>query len=125
MVEKFKTELKYTYYELAASKEEENAKEERLSMFMTRAYTLFKLYTKYYAELPTWARLVAPFDISATMFLSISMKGYLKQNGFFGNTSYLEVELQEALDALTAHVPGTKGLDTPLTLADPKNEGHR
>jgi hypothetical protein len=74
LVEKFKTELNYTYYELAAT-EEENAKEERLSTFRTQAFTLFKLYTKYYADFADLGTLSRPFDISAAMFLSRFMKG--------------------------------------------------
>jgi hypothetical protein len=42
------------------------------------------------------------------------MKGYLRRNG---NASYLDVELQEALDALAAHVPGMNDPDKPLTQA--------
>jgi hypothetical protein len=40
------------------------------------------------------------------------MKGYLQQNRFFGNASYLDVDLQIALEALTAHITGMKGTRT-------------
>jgi hypothetical protein len=49
------------------------------------------------------------------------MKGYLKINGFFGKASYLNIELQEVLDALAAHVPGMNNPDTPLTPAENPN----
>jgi hypothetical protein len=43
------------------------------------------------------------------------MKGYLQQNGFFGSAGYLEVTLDEALTALTAHVPGMADPDWSMT----------
>jgi hypothetical protein len=116
VVEKFKNDLNRIYYRLAI-KEEENAKEQRLLKFTTHAFALFQVYTKYYAEFVDLGKLSRPLDTSAALFLSRFMKGYLKQNGFFGTASYLDIELQEALDALAAHVPGMNDPDTPLTLA--------
>jgi hypothetical protein len=79
MVERFKTELNYTYYELAAL-EEKHAHERRLSTLTTQAFNLFRAYTKYYAEFADLGTLSRPLDISAALFLSRFMKGYLQQN---------------------------------------------
>jgi hypothetical protein len=120
VVAKFKNDLNHIYYRLAI-KEEENAREQRLLKFTTHAFALFQVYTKYYAEFADLGKLSRPLDTSAALFLSRFMKGYLKQNGFFGNASYLDIELQEALDALAAHVPGMNDPDTPLTPAGNPN----
>jgi hypothetical protein len=117
-VEKFKDYLNTSYHRLAA-KEEEYAKEQRLLTFTTHTFTLFQVYTKYYAEIDVLGTLSRPVDTSAAKFLSIFMEGYLMKNGFFGNASYLDVTLQVALDALTAHVPGMMDSVTPLTQANP------
>jgi hypothetical protein len=120
MVEIFKNDLNDIYYWLAI-KEEENAKEQRLSTFTTHAFALFQVYTKYYAEFTDLGKLSCPLDTTAALFLSRFVKGYLKLNGFFRNASYLDIELQEALDALAAHVPGMNDPDKPLTPAENPN----
>jgi hypothetical protein len=114
VVEKFKNDLNSIYYRLAA-KEEKHAREQRLLTFTTHAFALFRVYTKYYAECANLGDLSRPLDTSAARFLSRFMKGYLQQNGFFGFAGYLEVTLDEALAALTAHVPGMADPDRPMT----------
>jgi hypothetical protein len=114
VVEKFRNDLNYIYYRLAAQ-EEKHAMEQRLSTFITHAFALFRVYTKYYAECADLGRLSRPLDTSAARFLSRFMRGYLRQNGFFGFASYLEVTLEEALAALTTHVPGMADPDKLMT----------
>jgi hypothetical protein len=99
VVETFKNDLNYIYFRLAA-KEEKDATEQQLSTFTTRAFALFRVYTKYYAECANLGELSRPLDTSAARFLSRFMKGYLQQHGFYGFASYLDVTLDEALAAL-------------------------
>ena len=115
LVEEFKTKLNYQYHRLAAM-EERCAHTKRLNTFITEAYGLFQAYTKYYAEIKQMGTLSRPLDTSAALFLKRFMKGYLQNEKFF--QYYLEVDLQVAIDALTAHVPSIKDPDTPLTQAE-------
>jgi hypothetical protein len=101
MVEKFKTELNYyNYYELACSIRGKNRT--RATAFDVNDASLQPLPSLLHETLPNfpiWACLVVAHSLTL-------LKGYyLKQNRFFGNASYLHVELQIALNALTtAHV---------------------
>ena len=116
LVEEFKTKLNYQYHRLAAM-EERCAQTKRLKTFITEAYGLFQAYTKYYAEITEMGTLSRPLDTAAALFLKRFMTGYLKTENFF--KYYLDVDLQVAIDALTAHVPSMKDPDTLLTQAEP------
>jgi hypothetical protein len=109
-------ELNYQYYELATLEGRRCSHAKRLTTFIAQqAYNLFRDYTKYYAEITELGTLSRP--------LERFMTGYLNQNRFF--THYLDVDLQVALDALTAHGPSSmKDPDTLLTQAEP-NPGQK
>jgi hypothetical protein len=81
VVETFRNDHNYIYYQLAA-KEEKHAVEQRLLTFMTHSFALLfcVYYTKYYAKCADLGKLSRPLDTSATKFLSRFMKGYLQQN---------------------------------------------